>query len=97
MQDPVETFKSLRRPSLLVRAARFGLKDYRPLRDLKRILKGEDAGNQNATLGVLLEKEAELEAGRIGEDGNYSVSRHVDVLIALMAEVQGYVIARRAI
>jgi len=37
---------NLRRPRLLIRAARFGLEDYRRDRDLSRLLQDSDSSDQ---------------------------------------------------
>ena len=73
----------LERPRLLIAAARAGLKDYRRARDLRRILGGE-AGH--GTLDALIAREAELEGQRQARDAAWSAARHVEVLIALLAE-----------
>ena len=88
MTDQLERFTSLRRPRLLVRAARFGLPEYSRNRDLKRILKVSRAPNPMAAVDQLLDQEARLEEARLTKDATYNVTRHVDVLICLMAEVQ---------
>ena len=93
MTDQLERFTRLRRPRLLVRAARFGLPEYSRNRDLKRILKVSRAPNPMAAVDQLLDQEARLEEARLEEarltkDATYNVTRHVDVLICLMAEVQ---------
>ncbi len=77
---------NLRRPRLLMRAARFGLCDYRRERDLRRLvrcgLSPED------TVPSLMSVEADLEQTRLAGDASYSVARHIEVLIALLAEAQ---------
>ena len=88
MTDQLERFTRLRRPRLLVRAARFGLPEYSRNRDLKRILKVSRAPNPMAAVDQLLDQEARLEEARLTKDATYNVTRHVDVLICLMAEVQ---------
>ena len=77
---------NLRRPRLLMRAARFGLGDYRRERDLRRLVKTE--ASPELTVPRLMEVEEEIEATRQAGDASYSVARHIDVLIALLAEAQ---------
>lgn len=86
MSDFHAMLAQLRRPRILMRAARFGLDDYRRDRDLRRILGG--TRSPEITVPHLLEEEERLEAIRQDGDAAYSVSRHVEVLIALMAEAQ---------
>lgn len=87
MADPLTHIETLRRPRLLVRAARHGLANYSRDRTLARVL----TTPQNTSDGVLtdlMRTEAEIEITRTNGDVAYSVSRHLEVLIALMGEVR---------
>lgn len=86
MTDCRTMLASLRRPRLLMRAARFGLGEYRRERDLRRYVSG--AASPEDTVSSLMTVEARLEATRITGDAAYSVARHIEVLIALLAEAQ---------
>jgi Family of unknown function (DUF6477) len=86
MSDFRMMLASLRRPRLLMHAARFGLGDYRRDRDLRRLVRVPASPEQ--TLPQLIEVEREIEDTRIAGDASYSVARHIDVLIALLAEAQ---------
>ena len=86
MSDFRMLLASLRRPRLLMHAARFGLGDYRRDRDLRRLVK--DTCTPEETLPRLIEVERQIEDTRIAGDVSYSVARHIDVLIALLAEAQ---------
>ena len=86
MTDFRSIFDNLRRPRLLIRAARFGLQDYRRDRDLRRLL--SFSGSPERTVPDLLAEEDRLEASRIAGDLTYPVGRHIEVLVALMAEVR---------
>lgn len=77
---------NLSRPRLLIRAARFGLSDYRRDRDLRRLIDGP--ANPERLMPHLLSVEAQLEQTRRDGDATYSVARHIEVLIALMAEAR---------
>ncbi len=85
MTDFRALLADLRRPQLLIRAARLGLADYRRDRDLRRLLDAQPTPIRAVTR--LLGEEEVLEATRKSGDAGYSVSRHIEVLIALMAEV----------
>lgn len=85
MTDIRTILANLRRPRLLIRAARFGLEDYRRDRDLRRLVK--ESVNPDKVLPELLAEEARLEQIRRTGDLNYPMARHVEVLVALMAEV----------
>lgn len=76
----------LRRPRLLIRAARFGLADYDRIRSLRRIFPEAGAPTVQNPLPPLMEQEAALEARRQAGDASYSVARHVEILIALISE-----------
>lgn len=85
MTDFRAILAQLSRPRLLVRAARFGIDDYRRDRDLRRLT---DQSRPEAALPRLLEQEEMLEQKRRADDASYSVARHIEVLIALMAETR---------
>lgn len=76
----------LRRPRLLVNAARHGIASYRRERDLRRLL--ETAPSPEIALPRLLSEEERLEQTRRAGDATYSVMRHIEVLSALMAEAR---------
>ncbi len=87
MHDPMTQITTLRRPRLLIRAARHGLAYYSRDRTLARVL----TATQKTSEGVLtdlMRTEAEIEATRKNGDVSYSVSRHLEVLIALMGEAR---------
>ena len=86
MTDCRTMLETLRRPRLLMRAARFGLGEYRRERDLRLYV--ADLASAEATVSSLISVEAKLEATRIAGDAAYSVARHIEVLIALLAEAQ---------
>lgn len=86
MTDFSNTLGAVRRPKILIRAARAGLADYRRDRDLKRILKTAQPSNERNVLVPLLAEEERLETQRRESDATYSVQRHVTVLTALIAE-----------
>ena len=86
VETALNALKSLRRPRLLIRAARFGIADYNRDRDLKRLIRVVAAPSPAKALDGLLAAEAEAEANRTSGAAGYSVARHVELLIALMAE-----------
>lgn len=88
MQDILGRLSALRRPPLLVRAARIGAQEYRRDAHLARAL-GETPPTRTASaLMSLLELEGMLNAARKRGVAEYSPSRHVEVLSAMMAEAQ---------
>lgn len=86
MTDFRTILANLRRPRILIRAARFGLEDYRRDRDLRRFV--PEKTPIEATMTQLLAEEERLEDIRVTGDINYPVTRHIEVLVALMAEVR---------
>ncbi len=86
MTDFRALLETLRRPRLLIRAARCGLVDYRRDRDLKRLVDSTRSPERAVTR--LLAEEERLEDIRQSGEASYSVARHIEVLIALMAEVR---------
>lgn len=84
--DLLAAITSLRRPRLLIRAARAGLGDYDRIRDLRRLVRTASTPGPDAALRQLLEEEHRLESIRQTGDASYSMTRHVEVMIAMMAE-----------
>lgn len=79
---------TLRRPQTLMRAARFGLRDYNRDRDLKRLIKNTKSVSPAKALGELMAMETILEETRQAGLAAYSVARHIEVLAAIMAETR---------
>lgn len=84
--DPAATLGDLRRPRLLIRAARVSLAEYRRDPALRRLIGA--APPPPAALGRLIDLEARHEAARMAGTAPYSVARHIEALVALMAEVR---------
>lgn len=88
MTETFHPLAQLRRPRLLIRAARFGLADYDRPRDLKRLMRLPQAPGPREALARLLEAEACMEDTRKAGGAGYSPARHVELLIALIAEAR---------
>ncbi len=89
MRHPMESLRRLRRPRILVSAARFGLDDYRRDTALRLALRGHHDGPPPpplAALTLLLAVEARLEEMRQQRDAVWRPARHIAVLTAIMAE-----------
>lgn len=79
---------SLRRPRLLVAAARHGLARYDRVRDLPRLFRDTlDQALPAEPLAALREAEHALDTARRDGEAHYLPSRHVAVLVALLAEL----------
>lgn len=88
MQDILTMLQKLRRPRLMMRAARIGAEDYRRTAHLPRLLGYGNLPRHGAALMKLMQMEAELEDSRTAGDASYSLVRHLDVLIALVGEAR---------
>jgi len=88
MLDIATRIAQLRRPKLLISAARFGIDDYIRNTHLKRILKNDVIPRPAPAVMQLLDIESALNEARITKQATYSVARHVDVMTAIMAEAQ---------
>lgn len=86
MTDFRALLSNLRLPRLLIRAAHCGLVDYRRDRDLRRL--GSTGTTPERVVRNLMAEEERLEETRAAGAPAYSVARHIEVLIALMAEVR---------
>lgn len=85
MTDFRALLATLRRPRLLIRAAHCGLADYKRDRDLRRLACGSVSPER--VVPRLLAEEERLEETRRAGEASYCVAHHIEVLIALMAEV----------
>lgn len=88
MLDISARIAQLRRPRILINAARFGLDDYVRDQHLRRILRTDSIPRPAPAVMQLLDIEGMMNTARIEKQATYSVACHVDVMIALMAEAQ---------
>lgn len=88
MSDLISFVHTLRRPRLLIRAARLGMADYNRDRVLRRLTRSASVPSPTGAVTSLLTVEATLESARQAGDATYNVSRHVEVMIALLAEAR---------
>ena len=88
MKDILSALDDLRRPRLLINAARFGLPEYRRTAHLPRHRGYGPLPRSGPALVELMLLEAVIERARKQDDAGYRVMRHVDVLIAMMGEAR---------
>ena len=88
MTNLSDVLGSVRRPKILIRAARAGVTDYRRDRDLKRLLRQAKSAPAQQAIEPLLAEEGRLEATRTASDRAYNMQRHVAVLTAIIAEAR---------
>ena len=86
MTDFASILAEMRRPRLLIRAARLGLDAYNRTRDLRRLVDSLETPLPEHAVAFLMNAEAEMEERRRAGAAQYSLARHVEVLIALLAE-----------
>ncbi|WP_306116372.1 MULTISPECIES: DUF6477 family protein [unclassified Roseovarius] len=88
MKDLLTKLDNLKRPRLLIRAARIGMGDYRRDVHLRRHLGHGPLPRSSAALEQLVEIESGMNEQRRERNAGYSSIRHVDLLIAMMAEAR---------
>lgn len=88
MQDILSVLDTLKRPRLLIRAARAGCADYQRNTHLHRHLGPGKLPRHSAALRQLIAKESQLNRARKEKATSYSLVAHVDILIALMGEAR---------
>lgn len=88
MQDVLSRLTRMRRPALLMRAARIGAGEYRRERALPRLYGLESLPGPIEALTRLIELEDWHDECRRAGDAAYSAVRHVDTMIALLGEAR---------
>jgi hypothetical protein len=88
MKDINSHINALKRPKLLVSAARHGIDTYDRTIHLARYIAIHPLSGPGAALMHLFEIENEMNTARREKRGNYAPSNHIDVLVAIMAEAQ---------
>lgn len=86
MQDVLTRLAALRRPTLLMQAARIGAPEYRRDRRLRRYFGIGPLPGPAEALVRLIEIESWQDEGRRAGDAGYSPVRHVDTMIAVLGE-----------
>lgn len=90
MKDINSHINHLRRPALLVRAAKHGVDFYDRNTHLRKYIAQDPYPGPGAVLMKLFEIEREQNDARREKRGDYAPSEHVDVLVAIMGEAQLY-------
>lgn len=86
--QPLRTTPTIRRPRLLIAAARAGQQGWRRERDLRRLLRSDSLPSPARCLPVLKDLEERQNDARIGGAADYDMRRHVLLLIAILAETR---------
>lgn len=93
---PRGTDQPLRRPRLLIRAAREGQRGWRRERDLARLLRLDDCPRPGACLPRLRAEEAMVNDMRLAAAAEYPLRRHVLLMVAILAEMKAAIEAAPA-
>lgn len=88
---PRPAMESLRRPRILIRAAREGQSGWRRDRDLRRLLRLDHTPAPGAALPRLRAEEALQNDARLQRAADYDMHRHVLLMIAILAEMRAAV------
>lgn len=88
MTDIFSLLSRLKRPALLIRAARCGVDQYNRNMHLLRLLAVATLPRSGPALIQLMEIEQDLDLQRRTDRCSYSCARHVEVLIAIMGEAR---------
>lgn len=96
MTDTMTLLRSIKRPALLMQAARLAQRDYARAPNLRRILPGAQPKGPRETVLCLMEAERPMEEARREGSAAYSPARHVTVLAALVNEAGRLADATRA-
>ncbi|WP_044043674.1 DUF6477 family protein [Octadecabacter antarcticus] len=88
MEDVLTMISRLKRPTLLVRTARHGVQDYNRVVHLRRLLKTEVLPGPGQAIVRLMELEAVSDQLRAAKRSEYSVARHVEMIVAMMCEAR---------
>lgn len=95
MQKYIVRLSKLRRPRLLMRAARIGAQEFQRQSQLPRILRNKNLTDEEQVVSELIDIECEIEERRVSGNLDYSISQHVDILTALLAELDLYKMKKR--
>ena len=88
METALQKLSTLKRPKVLNTAVRLGLSQYRRQKELSRILGFKFEGSNQELVNYLFQIEAAINEQRLQHDPFYRMAYHIDVLVALIYEVQ---------
>ncbi len=86
MTDPFTRLGPLRRPALLMKAARHAARAGNGPAAIRRLFGDAPPRGRAQLLNALIEVEGYLEDARRARDAGYNPTRHVDVVAALLRE-----------
>ena len=86
---------NIRRPRILIKAAKIALNHYEREAGLARLLQMRTTPEPDVALARLTDAENALNSERLDGSANYSIERHIKVLTAMLAEL--YFVERKAL
>lgn len=86
MQNQFERLNNVKRPKILIRAARAGIANYQR-NSIKKLIKNWESMDSNVILDHLISIENAINAERLENEPNYDMRQHITVLTAIMAEI----------
>lgn len=81
-----QEFCTIKRPRILVRAAKIAAQHFHRETALRRIMKCSIVPPKGKALQFLTDQEAHLNTLRLEGEASYSMRRHINVLAALLVE-----------
>lgn len=86
MTKAIATLSNIKRPKLIIRAARSGTSQYQRSRFIKQYPSLSPKHSSETFLNRLLIEENEINQSRHNDDPAYNVRKHIAVLTAILAE-----------
>ncbi|MGB0960212.1 MAG: DUF6477 family protein [Halocynthiibacter sp.] len=84
--DVFSVLETMKRPKILMLAARHRVADYTRDKDLRKLTRTDYMPGPSEALLLLISLEKSMNHKRVEQDGTYNVYRHVDVLGAILGE-----------
>lgn len=84
MTHPEKTLRAIRRPRLLVKAARLGAGSARAESDVGRLFPQFDTADRRELFDALAMREAELDGERRAGEVTYSAAQHIRMLSGMI-------------
>lgn len=97
MREISNSLLHLKRPNILVRAARVALNNFQRDATLTRIFGYVPAGPSQDLISDLIEREGQINTQRKSGDVTYNIARHITVLTALISEANSYLSDQRSV
>ncbi|GLQ34464.1 hypothetical protein GCM10007939_07470 [Amylibacter marinus] len=82
------TLRNIHRPRILIKAAQIGALQYKRETNLRQILRCVTLPKHTTAVERLAAQENALEEARKTGEASYSITRHISILAALLAEIR---------